>query len=92
MNRIIQTIALIFLGCCSNVVFLELIVKYVKSKKVFDKCSNIFFRPYPGSGNIITFAQFLFIAIEGFINYYKWGSAQRRIPLKYYFFLLINNC
>ncbi|CAF2535014.1 unnamed protein product [Rotaria sp. Silwood2] len=66
MNRILQTIALIFLGCCSNVVFLELIVK-----------------PYPGSGNIVTFAQFLFIAIEGFINYYKWGSVQRHVPIKY---------
>ena len=39
-------------------------------------------RPYPGSGNIITFAQFIFIAIEGFFNYYKWGTAQRRVPLK----------
>ncbi|CAF5196112.1 unnamed protein product [Rotaria magnacalcarata] len=65
MNRILHTVALIFIGCCSNVVFLELIIK-----------------PYPGSGNIVTFAQFVFIAIEGFINYYKWGSAQRNVPMK----------
>lgn len=43
------------------------------------------FRPYPGSGNIVTFAQFLFIAIEGFINYYKWGREQRHVPIKYLF-------
>jgi len=72
MNRVYHTIALIFLGCCSNVIFLELIVG-----------------PYPGSGNIITFAQFLFIAIEGFINYYKWGSVNRHIPIKNYFLLVI---
>ncbi|UJR08434.1 hypothetical protein I4U23_012704 [Adineta vaga] len=72
MNRVIQTIALIFLGCCSNVIFLELIV-----------------RPYPGSGNIITFAQFLFIAIEGFINYYKWGSAKRNVPIKDYMIMVV---
>ncbi|CAF0977822.1 unnamed protein product [Adineta steineri] len=72
MNRVIQTIALIFLGCCSNVIFLEFIV-----------------RPYPGSGNIITFAQFLFIAIEGCINYYQWGGVQRHVPLKNYGILVL---
>ncbi|CAF1093583.1 unnamed protein product [Rotaria sordida] len=72
MDRVLQTIALIFLGCCSNVIFLELIIK-----------------PYPGSGNIVTFAQFLFIAIEGFINYYKWGSVQRHVPIKNYAILVL---
>ncbi|CAF0862832.1 unnamed protein product [Rotaria sp. Silwood1] len=72
MNRILQTVALIFLGCCSNVIFLELIVK-----------------PYPGCGNIVTFAQFLFIAIEGFINYYKWGTVQRHVPIKSYAILVL---
>lgn len=43
-------IILVFVGCCSNVVFLELLVK-----------------EDPGVGNLITFSQFLFIAIEGFI-------------------------
>lgn len=71
MNRILQTIGLIFLGCCSNVIFLELLVK-----------------PYPGSGNIITFAQFLFIAVEGFFNYYKWGSVKRHVPFKSYAILV----
>ncbi|CAF0798465.1 unnamed protein product [Didymodactylos carnosus] len=71
MNLVYQTIALIFIGCCSNVIFLELII-----------------RPYPGSGNIITFAQFLFIAIEGFINYSKFGRVQPQIPLKHYFVMV----
>lgn len=43
---------------------------------------HFFCRPYPGSGNIITFAQFIFIAIEGFFNYYRWGTVERRVPLK----------
>uniref|UniRef100_A0A3Q3F198 Solute carrier family 35 member B4 n=1 Tax=Labrus bergylta TaxID=56723 RepID=A0A3Q3F198_9LABR len=49
-------ICLVFIGCCSNVVSLELLV-----------------REFPGCGNIVTFAQFVFIAfISGshfFLNY-----------------------
>ncbi|GLH02318.1 UDP-xylose and UDP-N-acetylglucosamine transporter [Gryllus bimaculatus] len=45
-------IIFVFVGCCSNVVFLELLVK-----------------EDPSSGHIITFAQFLFIALEGFLDY-----------------------
>jgi len=36
----------VFIGCCSNVVFLELIIQID-----------------PGAGNLITFAQFLFISL-----------------------------
>ncbi|XP_034032034.1 UDP-xylose and UDP-N-acetylglucosamine transporter isoform X2 [Thalassophryne amazonica] len=60
-------IVLVFVGCCSNVVFLELIV-----------------REFPGSGNIITFAQFLFIALEGFIFEMKFGRKKPTIPIRNY--------
>ncbi|XP_053972206.1 UDP-xylose and UDP-N-acetylglucosamine transporter [Hylaeus anthracinus] len=61
----------VFLGCCSNVVFLELLVK-----------------EDPGSGNLITFAQFLFIAIEGFLFTSKCGTAKPHIGIKDYFVLV----
>jgi len=65
-------IFLVFLGCCSNVVFLELIVK-----------------EDPGAGNLITFAQFLFIALEGFIFTSKFGTSRRNIGFQHYLILVI---
>ncbi|XP_020283977.1 UDP-xylose and UDP-N-acetylglucosamine transporter-like isoform X2 [Pseudomyrmex gracilis] len=61
----------VFLGCCTNVVFLELLVK-----------------DDPGSGNLITFAQFLFIAIEGFLFTHKCGTVKPNIGIKDYFVLV----
>lgn len=60
-------IAVVFLGCCSNVVFLEQLV-----------------RDFPGCGNIVTFAQFLFIAVEGFIFEADFGRKQPAIPFRNY--------
>ncbi|CAE1325132.1 SLC35B4 [Acanthosepion pharaonis] len=65
-------ICLVFLGCCSNVVILELLISEM-----------------PGSGNIITFSQFLFIAIEGFIFTAKFGSVAPSIPMKNYVLMVI---
>ncbi|XP_022902295.2 UDP-xylose and UDP-N-acetylglucosamine transporter-like [Onthophagus taurus] len=41
-------------------------------------------RDEPGSGNLITFSQFLFIAIHGFFTYSKYGKTKRMIPFKDY--------
>jgi len=60
-------ICTVFIGCCTNVIFLEYIIK-----------------AFPGSGNIVTFAQFLFIAIEGLIFTNKFGNVKPVIPLKVY--------
>lgn len=60
-------IILVFIGCCSNVVSLELLV-----------------RDFPGCGNIVTFAQFLFIALEGFIFETKFGRKKPAIPISNY--------
>ncbi|KAM4039539.1 nucleotide sugar transporter SLC35B4 [Anomaloglossus baeobatrachus] len=60
-------VGLVFSGCCSNVVFLELLA-----------------RPFPGCGNIVTFAQFLLIAIEGFIFQADFGRKRPAIPIRYY--------
>ena len=43
----------------------------------------------PGSGNLITFCQFAFIAIEGFIFTQKCGTRKPRIGLKDYFYLVL---
>ncbi|KAG7202823.1 hypothetical protein KM043_009980 [Ampulex compressa] len=61
----------VFLGCCTNVVFLELLVK-----------------DDPGSGNLITFSQFLFIAVEGFFFTSKCGTVKPSIGIKDYFILV----
>ncbi|XP_026167836.1 UDP-xylose and UDP-N-acetylglucosamine transporter [Mastacembelus armatus] len=60
-------IVLVFVGCCSNVVSLELLV-----------------REFPGCGNIVTFAQFLVIALEGFIFETNFGRKKPAIPLSNY--------
>ncbi|XP_037946202.1 UDP-xylose and UDP-N-acetylglucosamine transporter [Teleopsis dalmanni] len=65
-------IAGVFIGCCSNVVFLELLVK-----------------SDPGSGNLITLSQFLFIALEGFIFTSNFGTKKPRIGLKQYSILVL---
>ncbi|KAM9581825.1 nucleotide sugar transporter SLC35B4 [Guaruba guarouba] len=61
-------VGLVFGGCCSNVVFLELLA-----------------RQFPGCGNIVTFSQFLFIALEGFIFETNFGRKKPAIPIRYYF-------
>jgi UDP-xylose/UDP-N-acetylglucosamine transporter B4 len=43
----------------------------------------------PGSGHLITFAQFLFIAIHGFIMTSKFGTVKPKIPFQVYFTLVV---
>ncbi|XP_053319127.1 UDP-xylose and UDP-N-acetylglucosamine transporter [Spea bombifrons] len=64
-------VGLVFAGCCSNVVFLELLA-----------------RKFPGCGNIVTFAQFLFIAIEGFIFQADFGRRKPAVPIRYYIIMV----
>uniref|UniRef100_A0A3Q2Y735 Solute carrier family 35 member B4 n=1 Tax=Hippocampus comes TaxID=109280 RepID=A0A3Q2Y735_HIPCM len=63
----VSAILLVFLGCCSNVVSLELLV-----------------REFPGCGNIVTFAQFVFIALEGFVFETRLGTKKPAIPISNY--------
>ncbi|EEB20261.1 UDP-galactose transporter, putative [Pediculus humanus corporis] len=65
-------ILLVFVGCMSNVIFLENLV-----------------RDDPGCGNLITFSQFFFIALEGFIFTSKCGTVRPHISKKNYFFLTV---
>ncbi|KAK7078598.1 hypothetical protein SK128_012095 [Halocaridina rubra] len=65
-------ILFVFIGCCSNVIFLELLVK-----------------DEPGGGNIITCAQFIFIALEGFIFTSDFGRKKSVIPVKNYLVLVV---
>lgn len=72
MMGALLAVSMVFFGCCSNVVFLELLIS-----------------AHPGSGNIITFAQFIFVAIEGFINEMRWGRKKNAIPLSHYSLLVL---
>ncbi|XP_075781731.1 nucleotide sugar transporter SLC35B4 [Pelodiscus sinensis] len=69
--RLAAAVGLVFGGCCSNVVFLELLA-----------------REFPGCGNIVTFAQFLFIAVEGFIFEANFGRKRPAIPIRYYLIMV----
>ncbi|XP_074104715.1 ER GDP-fucose transporter [Cotesia typhae] len=69
--KVAAAISLVFLGCCTNVIFLELLVK-----------------EDPGSGNLITFSQFLLISLEGFIFTSKFGTVSPRIGIKDYMILV----
>ncbi|KAM8719642.1 hypothetical protein ACLKA7_005814 [Drosophila subpalustris] len=62
----------VFLGCCSNVVFLELIIQID-----------------PGAGNLITFLQFLFIALEGLIFTSKFFTVKPKIAMRDYVMLVV---
>jgi len=65
-------IALVFIGCSINVVFLELLV-------VAD----------PGSGNLITFSQFVVIALEGFLTTMRCGTKRSKVPMREYITLVV---
>ncbi|XP_004534755.1 UDP-xylose and UDP-N-acetylglucosamine transporter isoform X2 [Ceratitis capitata] len=67
-----SAILCVFLGCCSNVVFLEYLVK-----------------EDPGSGNLVTFSQFLFIAVEGLVHTIMTRNLTPKIPLKNYSLLVL---
>lgn len=43
----------------------------------------------PGSGNLITFGQFVFIAVEGLIFTSKFGTQPLRIPFLSYLTLVV---
>lgn len=60
-------ISLVFIGCCSNVVFLEYLIS-----------------DFPTSGNLITFLQFAFIALEGLVFTSKFGTVKSKIPVSVY--------
>ncbi|NXO20723.1 S35B4 protein, partial [Cisticola juncidis] len=45
-------------------------------------------RQFPGCGNIVTFSQFLFIAVEGFIFEADFGRKRPAIPIRNYFIMV----
>lgn len=71
-THIVVATVLVFVGCCTNVIFLELLVK-----------------EHPGCTNLITFAQFLFISVEGFIFATNFGKRRPVVPLKHYVTLVV---
>ncbi|XP_019855805.1 PREDICTED: UDP-xylose and UDP-N-acetylglucosamine transporter-like isoform X2 [Amphimedon queenslandica] len=71
LQKILVAVFLVFFGCCSSVVLLELLIKYDT-----------------GSGNIITFSQFLFIAVEGLFVHSKFFTVNRAIPLRQYLMMV----
>lgn len=48
--------------------------------------NGVFYRDFPGCGNIVTFAQFAFIALEGFIFETNFGRKKPHIPLRLIFY------
>jgi len=65
-------ILLVLLGCCTNVIFLELIVQQD-----------------PGAGNLVTFSQFLLIAIEGLVFTTKFFTVKPKVPFSSWILLVI---
>ncbi|KAF0291808.1 UDP-xylose and UDP-N-acetylglucosamine transporter [Amphibalanus amphitrite] len=56
-------------------------------------CSNVIFlecltKVHPGCGNLVTFSQFLFIALHGFIFTMRCGKEQSKIPLREYIIMV----
>jgi len=73
MNLAAQlAILMVLVGCCCNVIFLELLVQQD-----------------PGIGNLVTFSQFLIIAIEGFIFTTKCGTVPPKVPFSAWVILVV---
>ena len=47
-----------------------------------------YFREDPGGGNLVTFTQFVFIAIDGFLFTHKFGTVKPTISIKKYMVLV----
>lgn len=58
------------------------IVAFMSVFCAFTFCHSLY-RKHPGCGNIVTFAQFLFIAVEGFLFEADLGRKQPAIPIRY---------
>jgi len=65
-------ILMVLVGCCTNVIFLELIIQQD-----------------PGAGNLVTFSQFLLIAIEGLIFTTKFFTVKPKVPFSSWIILVI---
>jgi len=65
-------ILMVLIGCCSNVIFLELMIQQD-----------------PGAGNLVTFSQFLVIAIEGFVLTTKFLTVKPKVPFSSWIILVI---
>jgi len=65
-------ILMVLIGCCTNVIFLELIIQQD-----------------PGAGNLVTFSQFLLIAIEGLIFTTKFFTVKPKVPFSSWIILVI---
>lgn len=70
--KIVLAILGTFVGCGSNAISMEVLVK-----------------ADPGSGNLITFLQFAFIAAEGFLFTAKCGREKLQINLREYMLIMI---
>ena len=66
LSPVSSAVALIMIGCCSNVIVLEYIIR-------FDS----------GAGNIVTCAQFLFIALQGLSGHFR-TMFRTIVPLWFY--------
>ena len=85
-----------FLGCCSSVIFLELLINEGKNT-CWKNCTTVldtiiflfFFTPDAGCGNLVTFSHFLFISLEGFIFTTKFGQKSPKVPIKEWLNLVI---
>lgn len=65
-------VLMVFIGCGSNVIFLELMIN-----------------EDPGSGNLITFSQFLVIALEGFIVTTRFLTVKPKVPFTAWLTLVV---
>ena len=65
-------ILMVFVGCMSNVIFLELMIN-----------------EDPGSGNLITFSQFLVIALEGLIVTTRFLTVKPKVPFTAWLTLVV---
>ena len=65
-------ILMVLIGCCCNVIFLELLVQQD-----------------PGCGNLVTFSQFLVIAIEGLVFTTRFLTVKPQVPFSSWIILVI---
>lgn len=88
-----KAILLVFIACCTNVVLMEHLIQLVVSEYVMYYIYVIsiivivffVFRNDSGAGNLVSFLEYLFIVVEGFIFTTRCGCSSLRIPMRAYY-------
>lgn len=85
-KKCLKCLFIIFLIVVIMMVLVQLTIKLFLDRRSTQKVNNyhlfVFYSDFPTSGNLITFLQFAFIALEGLVFTSKFGTVKSKIPVR----------